>query len=161
MSNFTKKQQMEAIAKGNLNDFVRITKANGGCTFNLETSEINPMRGYAVALKGMEETIPVSRFKDDAVVDFINKNVDFLSRSRFFIGSWVNDNKVYLDVVELHENIEDAVRDGMKNDQLAIFDCKKQVKIKLPKRQKSGTLTQNKSYNDAAARKVIQEIKKL
>lgn len=160
MSNFTKEQQILAIAKGNLNDFVRLTKKNGGCTFNLETSEINPRRGYAVALKGMEEIVPIIDFKDDVVVEFINNNVDFLSRHRFFIGSWIDDNKVYLDVVELHENIDNAVRDGMKNDQLAIFDCEKQREIKLPKRQTSGTNTQNSTYNNIAAIKLIESLSK-
>lgn len=150
----------QVIKKGNLNDFVNLTKKNGGCTFNINTSEINPNRGYSVAIFGKELKVVKDTFDKDALVDYIHNNLDMLSNDKYFLGGWIDKDYLYLDVVEIIEDLRDAIYFGMNNDQLAIFDCNKQEEIRLPKRQKSGTNTQNAAYNSIAANQLTSKLSK-
>ena len=150
----------QVITKGNLNDFVSFTKKNGGCTFNINTSEINPNRGYSVAIAGRELKVAKAIFTKDNLVNFIHDNLDLLTNDKYFLGGWIDKNYLYLDVVEIIEDLRDAIDFGMDNDQLAIFDCKESKEIRLPKRQKSGTNTQNSTYNKIAAIRLIEILSK-
>ena len=99
-------------------------------------------------------------FNKDVLVDFIHNNIDILSNDKYFLGGWIDKDYLYLDVVEIIEDLRDAIDFGMDNDQLAIFDCKNQEEIRLPKRQKSGTNTQNSTYNKIAAINLIEILSK-
>ena len=148
----------EESKKGNLNDFIDLTKKEGGCTFNLNTSEINPERGYAVAMANRE--LVIDNLTPEILKGYIEFNIDKLADVDYFIGSWASDGKVYLDTVNIVNNLEDAIIIGMNNDQLAIFDLSLGKEIKLPGRQTSGTNTQNSTYNKIKVSQLIGSLSK-
>lgn len=96
------------------------TMRKGGCTFNPSGRGSMPVSGYAVALSGFEHVIPLDRFRsaDLFYYDLHQKHPDW-------IGVWLMENDdeqlVYLDVVEIVEDREDAIALGREHSQKAIY----------------------------------------
>lgn len=118
----------------------------GGFTYNLATGGV-PTNGYMVSLLGYEEVYNTNVFKESDLQSFVLKNITKLSSEKEFLGGWVNNKKVFLDVSINIENLEKAIYVGIINKQQAIYDCENKKVITLPSPQTSGTETQNKSYN--------------
>ena len=55
------------------------------------------------------------------------------------------------------DDLYEACYSGIVNEQLAIYDNAKAVAIHLPSPQKSGTFTQQATYNKQAADRVVEE----
>lgn len=130
----------------NLQQFYSQTIANQGASYSILTGELNPNNGYFVSLANNESQIPLSEFTQQTVKDFISNNADALSTSNHFIGSWIENNIVYLDVSEQIQDLRTALTLGYRRNQLAIYDAFNGVVIDLPSPQRSGTLTQQRSY---------------
>jgi len=107
-----------------------------------------------VSLNGFEEQLYFDDFDNKDLKNFIAKNAIHLHNDNRFVGGWVNDNKVYLDISVSIEDLESAIYIGMHNNQKAIFDCANSKTIILPSPQRSGTMTQNKTYNEIKAKQL-------
>lgn len=125
----------------------------GGFTYNLATGDV-PTNGYMVSLLGYEELYDTSTFKESDLQSFVLKNITKLSSEKEFLGAWVNDKKVFLDVSINIENLERAIYVGIINKQQAIHNCNNGEIIALPSPQTFGTETQNKSYNQMKAKQL-------
>lgn len=114
----------------NLREFIQATKQNNGATFNLNTGELNPGSGYFIGLKG--GSVSKNR-KDnsDLIQQFVLKNSFQLSDKDNFLGSWVEDGEIYLDVVVRVTELKEAIKIGLKNEQIAIYDASKKEVITL------------------------------
>lgn len=109
----------------NLVNFINDTLNNGGASFNLLTSEYNPNSGYMVAVKGYEVKIPVEQFNRKTVADYIANNVYMLLTnvdSNLFLGAWVDEGFVYLDISMKIEDKIQALHLAIDSKELAIFD---------------------------------------
>lgn len=97
--------------------------ANGGATWRPGSDAAQPQNGYMVSVRDAEYTLPVSEFSDSDVERYTAKYFNTVNQSanRYF-GAWVNDGVVFLDVSVHLSNRDDAIRRGVAEKQLSIFD---------------------------------------
>lgn len=117
----------------NLQQFFNDTLTNGGASFNLLTGEYNPNNGYMLAIKGHELQVPIEKFNQKVLADYIKSKSDILISgitNDKFIGSWVNDGIVYLDCSIKYLSATQAIQTGIENGELAIWD--NELKCSIP-----------------------------
>lgn len=96
---------------------------NGGATLNKDLTQAKLAGGYMVSLKGSEEIHPSLTLK--ALRDYSRRV------SIGFLGVWIDKGKVYLDNSINIDNLEEAIKLGKENDQLAIYDIVNDAVIEL------------------------------
>ena len=126
----------------------------GGFSYNATTGSFNPSAGYMVSLTGFEEQFYFDDFENKDIKQYFVRHVKQLCKDESFLGGWVDGNQVFLDVSINIDDLETAIYTGIMNDQLAIFDCANQRVITLPSPQRSGTMTQNRTYNEMKAKQL-------
>ena len=130
----------------NANKFIQLLKDNSGVSYNMITKEYDPNKGFFVSLPNLETKVSLQSLSVDDIVTFINKHRSFLQDKTKFVGGWIDNNIVYLDISEQIENKREALELGYKHNQLAIYDANLRQVIDLPTPQRSGTITQQKAY---------------
>ena len=130
----------------NANKFIQLLKENSGVSYNMITKEYNPNKGFFVSLPNLETKVSLNSLNVDNIATFINKHRTLLQDKTKFVGGWVDNNIVYLDISEQIENKREALERGYKYNQLAIYDANLGQVIDLPTPQRSGTITQQKAY---------------
>lgn len=131
----------------NLSTLFSELSLTGGFSYNATTGSFNPSTGYMVSLAGFEEQFYFDDFENKDIKQYFVKHVKQLCKEESFLGGWIDGNQVFLDVSININDLETAIYTGIINDQVAIFDCANQRPIKLPPPQRSGTMTQNRTYN--------------
>ena len=101
---------------------------NDGLTLSSDGEIANLKTGYMVSLSGYEKVIKDIKFLELAQVKSYLKKA---KRLNAFVGFWVDDGKIYLDLSINISNKKEALKIAKNNKQLAIFDCKKLVSIHL------------------------------
>jgi hypothetical protein len=99
---------------------IRKTIENQGCSINLN-SEI-PDKGFMVSLKGHELQVNILEFSLDHIDRFIDDNIKLLSNRKCFIGTWVENDIVFIDVSINLKNKRASLAFAQDNGQIAIFD---------------------------------------
>lgn len=130
----------------NANKFIQLLKDNSGVSYNMITKEYNPNKGFFVSLPNLETKISLNSLSVNDIATFINKHRTLLQDETKFVGGWIDNNIVYLDISEQIENKREALERGYKHNQLAIYDANKGEVIDLPTPQRTGTITQQKAY---------------
>ena len=95
--------------------------AAGGTTVSTHGQAV-PTSGYMVALPDRERVIPASNLNDDSLRDYANTYRDDLMGDNRFLGGWVNEGDVYLDVSEHMTDRGDALVEGLRRNQKAVWD---------------------------------------
>ena len=111
----------------NLHDFVASVVENGGATFNLVTGT-SPTTGFVVSERGFELKLklfgPVIN-RDiliSAIVrEFIRENGMELNNPENFLGGWIDDGELFLDISRVYDNEHDALRIAVENGQRAYY----------------------------------------
>jgi hypothetical protein len=129
----------------NLNEFVAAIIENGGATYNLAMGD-TAHSGYMVSKKGFEMKFQPEVDVTQAVCQFIKEFGFELYEVENFMGAWIDEGVLYLDISNNFAKRSDAIREGYKNEQLAIFDVVAQESLYLPTPQKTGTMTQQQSF---------------
>lgn len=151
----------------NIFNFINQTITKGGSSYNPEYG-IVPESGYMVSIKDAIKVKLDLRLKDSeqekvigkAAHDALTIHGGLLVESDNFLGSWISDDGyLYIDIAKNVQDLRDAIRIGMLNDQLAIYDIIKDKEIKLPTRQKAGTSTQQDTYIRLSIDKIVDELK--
>jgi hypothetical protein len=137
----------------NLQTFLSEVLKNNGGSYNITTGESNPTDGYMVSLPNNELVINAYDLCANVLKEYIIDNADELIDANAFVGLWIDNDKAYLDVSIKHDDLETACYVGIINDQKAIYDNANAVAIHLPTPQRSGTMTQQRTYNYMAAQK--------
>lgn len=149
----------------NLREFVKLTTRNNGASYNLSHGIINPQDGYMVSRPHGEAKVPIEHLATH-LPTYIQTRAEFIedyeknSGKLVFIGSWISEDEpdtVYLDMSIKVDDLENAVYMGIMNNQQAIWDCKRQRVITLPKPQTTGTSYQCKAYARQAAEKLTNQ----
>lgn len=104
-------------------------RANGGSTRSVVPGVPSPTGGYAVSLKGFQETFP--HWSDETIAEYIERHRFQLAQPGRFIGAWIDDGQLYLDVSVVVADLQIALDMGRRNDQLAIFDVASEQEIRL------------------------------
>ena len=121
----------------NLKEFVASTVENGGATMNVATGVV-PTSGYAVSMMGNEKTYKL--FGNDVVKEilisgavklYVKDNDDILSLPGMYLGSWIADGVLYLDISNVIDNEHDALRMAVANKQKAYYDLNNAKTIEI------------------------------
>lgn len=120
-------------------------KANGGFSYNLNTGELNPEYGFAVAKdKQFEMSFAVGNINRKTVPDIVRvyaqKTADLLAQDGAFLGAWFDDGLLYLDVSELVATEVEAIRLCQERKQLAYYNNGLKQAVYLPKGTHTGGL---------------------
>ncbi len=94
---------------------------NGGFTYN-PLYGATPHCGYAVSLRGHEKSFDSGTITDDVLWKYLRENSEQMKDPARYIGGWVNDGRLYLDVSVVLQNEKEARKIGRINDQTGIFD---------------------------------------
>ncbi len=137
----------------NLQTFLSEVLKNNGGSYNITTGESNPTDGYMVSLPNNELVIDANDLCATVLSEYIINNAEELSSDKSFVGLWIDNGKAYIDVSVKYDDVETACYVGIINDQKAIYDNANAVAIHLPTPQRSGTMTQQRTYNYMAAQK--------
>ena len=130
----------------NANKFIQLLKDNSGVSYNMVTKEYNPNKGYFVSLPNLETKVSLQSLSVDDIATFINKHRSLLQDKTKFIGGWIDNEVVYLDISEQIFDKREALERGYKHSQLAIYNANEGKVVDLPTPQRSGTTTQQKAY---------------
>ena len=121
----------------NLKEFVASTIENGGATMNVVTGVV-PTSGYVVSMQGHEQTFPL--FGNDVVKEilisgavklYLEENIVEFVYAENFLGSWIDDGLLYLDISNVYESEHDALRMAVANKQLAYYDISNAKTIEI------------------------------
>jgi hypothetical protein len=136
----------------NLRNLLKEINDNGGVSYNFTTGDYNPTDGYMVSLPDYE--IAFDKVNEQDIKDYIIENIGVLSGDNTYFGAWVDRDIIYFDVSVKVDDLYEACYSGIVNEQLAIYDNANAVAIHLPTPQKSGTFTQQATYNKEAAKAI-------
>lgn len=105
------------------------TVRNGGCTIDPVTGS-TPTTGYALAVPGFEQvTEPGFWDLADIVADYVRDNRSQLAPFGRYLGTWEHDGRLYLDVVQVVTDRDDALALAESRGELAIYDLSAGVEI--------------------------------
>ena len=135
----------------NLQIFLSEALKNNGGSYNITTGEHNPADGYMVSVPNNELVIDADDLCATMLSEYIINNANEFSSDKSFVGLWIDNGKAYLDVSIKYNDLEEACYIGILSDQKAIYDNANAVAIHLPTAQRSGTMTQQRTYNRMAA----------
>jgi hypothetical protein len=116
----------------NLKEFVTSIIENGGATYNLATGD-TAHSGYMVSKKGFEMKFLPEVDVKQAVIQFMEAYGFELYDVENFMGAWVDEGILYMDISNNITERSKAIREGYKNEQLAIYDVVAQESIHLLK----------------------------
>ena len=103
---------------------------NGGATLNAKLENANLNSGYMVSEVGAEK---VFRLDDVEGIESTLKEYAKRISSNEYVGAWVDDNKLYIDISKHYKSKKQALKVGAENKQLAIFDVASAESIYLTK----------------------------
>lgn len=96
------------------------TRLTGGCTIDLQGNK--PKHGYSVALPGVPgKIVDLKTFDNCHIIDFIKDNKNVLSDHNNYLGLWVDEGRVYLDIVYITADRAHALRTARKKGEKAIY----------------------------------------
>ena len=101
---------------------------NGGATLTKELEEAQDTKRFVVSVYGKEQVFKLNQLEEleQAVLSYAKD-----LKKGYYIGLWVNDNKVYLDVSTSFNRKNKAMKFGKNNKQIAIFDIKENKSINV------------------------------
>ena len=112
-------------------DLLELINKNSGFTIDLKTG-IEPKSGYCIALSLFEQITDVNNNDLDIILsNYIVDHKPMLLNTLpdYYLGCWVNDDKIYLDVVTIVKDLKLAVRLAKIGKQIAIYDLDQQKEI--------------------------------
>lgn len=113
------------------NEIKEIIK-NGGATLDTNLKNADLKNGYMVSMVGYENIISLDNLSSmEEIEETLNEYKRIAKRNNAFIGAWVDDNKIYLDISKNYKRLVNAIKIGKKNKQLAIFDINNSLVINI------------------------------
>lgn len=110
------------------NELVEQAKIDGFTT-SIPSGAV-PTDGYMVALSGHEVTFPVDEFTASDLIRYVADKFDVLSGpGEVYLGAWMADGLVYLDVSECIADRGLALDVAKLRSQLAIWDVVKRAEV--------------------------------
>lgn len=98
-----------------LQKMVTNTRKNGGYSDDILTQ-----KRYIVSMELKKEVIiPLEKFNEKSLRNAIK---DFTLKPLQGLGTWLDDGKIYIDINQGFDNLENALQIAIANSQLAIYD---------------------------------------
>ena len=102
-----------------------------GGTFNFDAVPQKFETGYLASYKTPSIVFKESKFPKVFELSEMIKKLYFKASSSDFIGFWVNEGKIYIDLTRHIVDKKPAILFGINQDQIAIWDCEKNKLINL------------------------------
>ena len=115
-----------------LKEILKEVELNGGITYNY-INEIPVRKGYSVAGDKSFEVIIPHLLREKDLIEYIHENYDMLNIMGYHLGIWKHNKQYYLDVVKVMKDKELAIKYGILNKQIAIYDLDGQREIRIYK----------------------------
>ena len=110
---------------GEATNLSRQLKESGGFTYQLVSNQ-SPSDGYMVSpYKDREMVVDADRLSARTLSRYMRQNADLLTRGDHYLGGWLDEGKVYLDISVRKRRRADATALAKQHKQLAFFDLKK------------------------------------
>lgn len=106
-----------------INSIVKETIKNGGY------SQVKNKR-FMVAIPNHEKIININDFSNKTISDYIKDNLNVIS-DKIGLGTWLNNDKVYLDLSIGIDDLKQAIDFAKSSNQLAIYDTVENVEITI------------------------------
>lgn len=100
---------------------------NGGATIDNHGSIKLFDRGYMVSLANYEKQTTIDRLH----IATLKKYLYLASLYGLYVGFWLDDGVLYVDMSKRIENKQQAIDFGLYNKQISIYDLKNQTTIYL------------------------------
>ena len=112
-----------------LKDIKKIIE-NGGATLTKELKKADIKKGFMVSLEGTESQVEGDNY--NAIIKAIKEKQEIIKdNNELFIGLWLDNNIMYVDIsININDKVE-ALEFGKYNKQLAIYDLKNNDSIYL------------------------------
>jgi hypothetical protein len=114
----------------NTDKFVSAVLSDGGATVSTH-SELLPLSGFYVSDTD-GAIVALDAFGASDVDAFVTRRASDLAAPGAYLGAWVSDGKVYLDVSRHFYSRDVALQVGASNDQLAVWDIANLDEIAVP-----------------------------
>lgn len=96
--------------------------SDGGFSVNPQFQNA-PENGYAVSLsKTSEKAVSLSAITASDITNYRNRYASDLAKPNNYLGAWVHNGEVFLDVSEVVPDKNEAIQLAHQRDQLGIFD---------------------------------------
>lgn len=97
------------------------------------------------------------------LLSFVFDNTKRLSSAGWFLGAWMDDDKIYFDVSFSNDSLEEAVELGSLHHQNAIYDIEAKASLRirtLPERLETrGFIKVGENLNETKADEIIEHLK--
>lgn len=105
---------------------------NNGLTIDKDFKKLDKKSGFMVSILGLKKTIQKKDINtlDNIIMEY-KKIIE--NKKNMYIGFWIDNDLIYIDVSKHIEKKQNAVQFGIKNKQLAIYDIKNNTCIDLLK----------------------------
>lgn len=110
--------------KINLNEIIK----NGGATLDKDLQPLQAKKGYMYSIIGYEK---IYNLDDTENILKTIKEYQKILKNNCYIGLWIDNNKLYIDISKLENNKTRALQLAKDNMQLAIYDIAKNENIYL------------------------------
>ena len=121
------------VKKDQFNAIKKYVKKNNGATIELfytyhiesciNIGFANPKNGYAVSIKDCGKI--VNDLTMESLNEYVKDNYKILaSGNGYFLGIWIDNGKIYLDITRIYQSIYNAIDECRYNNQKAYYDFK-------------------------------------
>jgi hypothetical protein len=96
--------------------------------------DYSPKDGYMLSIyPERSDAFPLAEANKTRFGSFVNKNKDLLQDKAHFFGGWLDTetNQVWLDVSVRMDSAEEAARACCEHDQIAYWDVKKKMEVRV------------------------------
>lgn len=108
-----------------LMEFYNNTIKNLGCTYNIATNEMIQNKGYFVSIASEGLKMDLDSFTPEILRKYVISKMAFFRYDFFYLGSYIKDNVLYLDVSVKFEREKDAKIYAKHNHQICIYDAER------------------------------------
>lgn len=105
----------------------KLVVKNGGLTLSPTLEKVNYNKGFMVSLSGSELKLSIK----DLSITHLKQYQKLAKDKKAFIGFWLDNNTLYLDLSIRFLDESKALYFGKLNNQLAIYDLENQKSIYL------------------------------
>ena len=116
----------------NLKAFIHSLYTTNGASLSIRSGVLNPKFGFLASYKDYSQVIDLSKFKDneaDIILAYIIEHREQLMTSGNFLGAWLNEGKIYLDVSKQFSREVECREFAIENKQQAYFAAENKQEI--------------------------------
>lgn len=115
-------------------NIIKYISTHGGITLDTTYKQATLKNGYMVSVQGFEKTYKMDALSVAELDRDIKKYIEFIqNKKHVYVGLWVDNGVIYLDISKHIKTRHQAVTFGINNKQLSIYDIKNDSYINLCK----------------------------